>query len=40
MMKHLAAMNVVGESGHDTFFLLPFSRELTKQEYREDLVFK
>ncbi|KAK2613239.1 hypothetical protein N8I77_000163 [Diaporthe amygdali] len=38
MMKHLAAMNVVGESGPDTYILLPFSRSLTEPRYRNGII--
>lgn len=39
-MKHLAAMNVVGEIAPDTFCLLPFSRVLADYpEYRSGAIF-
>ena len=38
-MKHLAAMNVVGEISPDHYFATPFSVALTEPKYRDGITY-
>ena len=38
-MKHLVAMNVVGESGVDTYVAAPLTVALTEQGYRDGIIY-
>jgi hypothetical protein len=38
-MKHLAAMNVVGENGADTYVPTRLSDSLAEQKYRDGIIY-
>lgn len=38
-MKHLAAMNIVRETGVDQYIATPLTKAFTKPEYRDGLIY-
>ena len=38
-MKHLAAMNVISESGADSFVATPLSKALTEPRFRDGITY-
>lgn len=39
ILKHLVAMNIVGESGVDKFVATPLSNALTESKYRDGIIY-
>ncbi|KAJ8120845.1 hypothetical protein ONZ43_g2554 [Nemania bipapillata] len=39
MMRHLVAMNIVGEKGKDTYYATPLAEALAEPKYRDGIIF-
>lgn len=39
-MRHLVAMNVVGENGEDTYYSNPLAEAFAEAGYRDGIIFK